>query len=57
MGINIKVDSVTKTPYGSLFEIRTNGDIFYTDEKCGIPDRRQGDRYHDLQGPDPGAGR
>jgi len=34
MGINIKVDSVTKTPYGGLFEIRTNGDIFYTDENA-----------------------
>ena len=34
MGINIKVDSVTKTPYAGLFEIRTNGDIFYTDENA-----------------------
>ncbi|MES2073154.1 MAG: DsbC family protein [Pseudomonadota bacterium] len=34
MGVNIKVDSVTKTPYGGLFEVRTNGDIFYTDEKA-----------------------
>lgn len=33
LGPNIKVDSVTKTPYAGLFEIRTNGDIFYTDEK------------------------
>lgn len=32
MGANIKVDSVTKTPYGGLYEVRTNGDIFYTDE-------------------------
>ncbi|HEU4375270.1 MAG TPA: DsbC family protein [Telluria sp.] len=31
MGENIKVDSVTKTPYGGLYEVRTNGDIFYTD--------------------------
>ena len=33
LGPNIKVDSVTKTPYAGLYEIRTNGDIFYTDEK------------------------
>ncbi len=32
MGKNVKVDEVRKTPYGGLFEIRTNGDIFYTDE-------------------------
>jgi thiol:disulfide interchange protein DsbC len=32
MGANIKVDSVTKTPYGGLFEVVTNGDVFYTDE-------------------------
>jgi thiol:disulfide interchange protein DsbC len=32
MGADIKVDSVTKTPYGGLYEVRTNGDIFYTDE-------------------------
>lgn len=34
MGENVKVDSVTKTPYGGLFEIRSGGDIFYTDEKA-----------------------
>jgi len=32
LGVNIKVDSVTRTPYGGLYEISTNGDIFYTDE-------------------------
>ncbi|MDB5933266.1 MAG: thiol:disulfide interchange protein [Massilia sp.] len=32
MGEHIKVDSVTKTPYGDMYEVRTNGDIFYTDE-------------------------
>jgi thiol:disulfide interchange protein DsbC len=32
MGENIKVDSVTKTPYAGMYEVRTNGDIFYTDE-------------------------
>jgi len=29
-----KVDSVTKTPYAGLFEVRTGGDIVYTDEKA-----------------------
>lgn len=33
LGQNIQVDSVKKTPYAGLFEVRTNGDIFYTDEK------------------------
>ncbi|GAB3456768.1 thiol:disulfide interchange protein DsbC [Massilia terrae] len=32
MGKNVKVDAVTKTPYGGLYEVRTGGDIFYTDE-------------------------
>ncbi len=32
MGENIKVDSVTRTPYAGMYEVRTNGDIFYTDE-------------------------
>jgi len=31
MGNNVKVDTVEKTPYGGLYEIRTGGDIFYTD--------------------------
>ncbi|WP_373887909.1 DsbC family protein [Massilia sp. WF1] len=31
MGNNVKVDAVEKTPYGGLYEIRTGGDIFYTD--------------------------
>lgn len=34
MGVNIKVDAVRKTPYAGLFEVQTNGDIFYTDEKA-----------------------
>ncbi|MEO6918239.1 MAG: DsbC family protein [Collimonas sp.] len=34
MGANIKVDSVVKTPYAGLYEVRTNGDIFYTDENA-----------------------
>jgi len=32
LGQNIKIDSITKTPYGGLYEVRTNGDIIYTDE-------------------------
>lgn len=32
MGANVKVDAVTRTPYGGLYEVRTGGDIFYTDE-------------------------
>jgi thiol:disulfide interchange protein DsbC len=32
MGVNVKVDAVTRTPYGGMYEVRTNGDIFYTDE-------------------------
>jgi thiol:disulfide interchange protein DsbC len=34
LGENVKVDSVTKTPYGGLFEVRVGGDIFYTDAKA-----------------------
>lgn len=34
MGVGIKVDSVTKTPYGQLYEVRSHGDIFYTDESA-----------------------
>jgi thiol:disulfide interchange protein DsbC len=33
LGENVKIDSVTKTPYGGLFEVRVGGDIFYTDAK------------------------
>src|SRR4051812_42718905 len=29
-----KIDSVVKTPYGGLYEIRVGPDIFYTDEKA-----------------------
>lgn len=32
MGANVKVDAVTRTQYGGLYEVRTGGDIFYTDE-------------------------
>ncbi|MFJ2989366.1 DsbC family protein [Collimonas sp. NPDC087041] len=31
LGDDVKVDSVTKTPYGGLFEVRVGNDIFYTD--------------------------
>jgi thiol:disulfide interchange protein DsbC len=31
MGNNVKVDAVGKTAYGGLYEVRTGGDIFYTD--------------------------
>jgi thiol:disulfide interchange protein DsbC len=34
MGANVKVDAVTRTPYGGLYEVRTGGDIFYTDESA-----------------------
>src|SRR5207247_6542948 len=34
LGEGAKVDSVTKTPYSGLYEVRTNGDIIYTDEKA-----------------------
>jgi thiol:disulfide interchange protein DsbC len=31
MGSNVKVDAVSKTAYGGLYEVRSGGDIFYTD--------------------------
>lgn len=34
LGESVKVDSVTKTPYAGLFEVRVGGDIFYTDAKA-----------------------
>jgi thiol:disulfide interchange protein DsbC len=34
LGDGAKVDSVQKTPYAGLFEVRTGGDIIYTDEKA-----------------------
>jgi thiol:disulfide interchange protein DsbC len=33
LGDGTKIDSVTKTPYGGLYEVRVGGDILYTDEK------------------------
>ncbi|GGC89837.1 DsbC family protein [Undibacterium terreum] len=34
LGEGVKVDSVTKTPYAGLFEVRIGTDILYTDEKA-----------------------
>lgn len=34
LGEGAKVETVTKTPYSGLFEVRTGGDIIYTDEKA-----------------------
>jgi thiol:disulfide interchange protein DsbC len=31
MGAGVKVDAVAKTGYGGLYEVRSGGDIFYTD--------------------------
>jgi thiol:disulfide interchange protein DsbC len=36
LGPEVKVDTVTKTPYGGLFEIRVGNDILYTDEKVSF---------------------
>jgi thiol:disulfide interchange protein DsbC len=33
LGDGAKIDSVTKTPYSGLYEIRIGGDIFYSDAK------------------------
>lgn len=34
LGQGSKVDSVTKTPYSGLYEVRVGSDILYTDEKA-----------------------
>ena len=34
LGERAKVDSVTKTPYSGLFEVRVGSDIFYTDAQA-----------------------
>lgn len=34
LGAEAKIESVTKTPYGGLYEIRTGNEIIYTDEKA-----------------------
>jgi thiol:disulfide interchange protein DsbC len=33
LGEGVKIDSVTKTPYAGLYEVRVGGDIFYADAK------------------------
>lgn len=33
LGEDVKIDSVTKTPYAGLYELRIGGDILYTDAK------------------------
>lgn len=34
LGNDVKINSVTKTPYAGLYEVQIGGDIFYTDEKA-----------------------
>lgn len=34
LGDGVKVDSVRETPYGGLFEVRTGGEIMYTDKSA-----------------------
>jgi thiol:disulfide interchange protein DsbC len=34
MGENVPIESVKKTGYGGLYEVRVGGDIFYTDEQA-----------------------
>jgi thiol:disulfide interchange protein DsbC len=34
MGSNVKVDAVSKTAYGGLYEVRSGTDIFYTDAEA-----------------------
>lgn len=34
LGAGVKVDSVKETPYAGLFEVRTGGDILYTDKNA-----------------------
>lgn len=33
LGDGAKIQSITKTPYGGLYEVRVDGDIFYADAK------------------------
>ncbi|HEY4542041.1 MAG TPA: disulfide isomerase DsbC N-terminal domain-containing protein, partial [Noviherbaspirillum sp.] len=33
LGEGVQIDSVVKTPYGGLYEVRIGSDIFYTDAK------------------------
>ena len=34
LGAGAKIDSVTKTPYAGLYEVRIGSDVIYTDEKA-----------------------
>jgi thiol:disulfide interchange protein DsbC len=34
LGDGVKVDSITKTPYAGLYEVRIGGDVIYTDAKA-----------------------
>ena len=34
LGKDVKVESVSKTPYGDLYEVQVGGDILYTDAKA-----------------------
>jgi thiol:disulfide interchange protein DsbC len=33
LGKGVKIDTITKTPYAELYELRVGGDILYTDKK------------------------
>ncbi|WP_414691166.1 DsbC family protein [Noviherbaspirillum sp.] len=33
LGDGVKIDSITKTPYGGWYEVRVGSDVFYTDPK------------------------
>ncbi len=51
LGEGVKIDSVVKTPYSGLFEVRVGGDIIYTDEKAqflfvgNVVDAKSGTNY------------
>lgn len=51
LGQGVKVDSVVKTPYSGLFEVRVGSDILYTDEKAqylfvgNVLDAKSGTNY------------
>jgi len=51
LGQGVKVDSVIKTPYGGLYEVRVGSDILYTDEKAqylfvgNVIDAKSGTNY------------
>ncbi|WP_423679661.1 DsbC family protein [Undibacterium sp. WLHG33] len=51
LGQGVKVDSVIKTPYSGLFEVRVGSDILYTDEKAqylfvgNVIDAKSGTNY------------